>query len=94
MLLVTRNQLAQYDFAVHALAQNEPEGFPRVRKVLKKRIAYVATLFSEMGFHGQELKFRSRATVMFMIQEQNSLLKESVDKQLERIELAHALFTK
>jgi AcrR family transcriptional regulator len=94
MLLITRKQLAQYDFAIHALAQNEPRAFPLIKEVLRKRIAYVASLFSAMGFKGNELKFRSRATVMFMIQEQNSLLRESKKKQLKRIQLAHALFTK
>ena len=93
MLFVTRNQLAEYDFAIHALAQNEPEIFPVVKRVLKKRIAYVKSLFSEMGFHDEDLEFRSRAAVMFMIQEQNSLLKDSRNDQLKRIRLAHALFT-
>ena len=94
MLLITRTQLAQYDFAIHTLAQNEPQAFPLIKEVMRKRFAYVASLFSAMGFKGNELKFRSRATVMFMIQEQNSLLKESKEVQLKRIRLAHALFTK
>lgn len=46
-----------------------------------------------MGFQDADLEFRSRATVMFMIQEQNSLLKDSRKNQLKRIQLAHALFT-
>jgi AcrR family transcriptional regulator len=94
MLLITRKQLAQYDFAIHALAQNEPQAFPLIKEVLRKRFAYVASLFFAMGFKGNELKFRSRATVMFMTQEQNSLLKESKEVQLKRIRLAHSLFTK
>ena len=93
MLFITRNQLATYDFAIHALAQNEPDVFPVVKRVLKNRIAYVKSLFSEMGFQDADLEFRSRATVMFMIQEQNSLLKDSRKNQLKRIQLAHALFT-
>jgi AcrR family transcriptional regulator len=93
MLFITRKQLAIYDFAIHALAQNEPEIFPMVKKVLNRRFSYVASLFSEMGFRGVDLKFRSRATVMFMTQEQNSLLKESREVQLIRIQVAHALFT-
>jgi len=93
MLFITHKQLAKYDFAIHALAQNEPEIFPMVKKVLNRRFAYVASLFFEMGFRGIDLKFRSRATVMYMTQEQNSLLKESKEVQLERIELAHTLFT-
>jgi AcrR family transcriptional regulator len=94
MLFITNNQLAHHDFAIHALAQNDPDAFPLIKKVLEKRIEFVATLFSAMGFNRDEVNIRSRATVMFMIQEQNSLLKESVDKQRKRIRLAHTLFTK
>jgi AcrR family transcriptional regulator len=93
MLFITHHQLAQYDFAIQALAQNEPKIFPMVKEVLSRRFAYVASLFSEMGFRGGDLKFRSRVTVMFMSQEQNSLLRESKEEQLKRIQLAHALFT-
>lgn len=93
MLFITDNQLAQYDFAIHALAQNEPVAFPAIKEVLNKRITFVAALFSAMGFTGNELKFRSRVTVMFMTQEQNSLLKEPKEEQRKRIKLAHVLFT-
>ena len=94
MLFITNNQLAQYDFAMHAMAQNESYAFPLIKKVLEKRIEFVATLFSAMGFNRDEVNLRSRATVMFMAQEQNSLLKDPVAKQRKRIKLAHALFTK
>jgi len=94
MLFITDNQLAQYDFAIHALAQNEPDAFPLIKKVLEKRIEFVATLFSAMGLKRDEVKIRSRATVMFMTQEQNSLLKEPKNKQRKRIQLAYDLFTK
>lgn len=94
MLFITNNQLAQYDFAIHALAQNEPDAFPLIKKVLEKRIEFLATLFSAMGFKRDEVEMRSRATVMFMIQEQNSLLKDPVAMQRKRILLAHALFAK
>ena len=94
MLFITNNQLAQYDFAIHALAQNEPDSFSLIKKVLEKRFEFVATLFSAMGFNRDEVNLRSRATVMFMTQEQNSLLKDPVDKQRKRIRLAHTLFTK
>ena len=94
MLFITNNQLAQYDFAIHALAQNEPDAFPLIKKVLEKRFEFVATLFSAMGFKRDEVNLRSRATVMFMTQEQNSLLKDPVDKQRKRIRLAHTLFTR
>ena len=94
MLFITDNQLAHHDFAIHALAQNEPDAFPLIKKVLEKRFEFVATLFSAMGFKRDEVNLRSRATVMFMTQEQNSLLKDPVDKQRKRIRLAHALFTR
>ena len=77
----------------NALAQNESEVFPVVKKVLKKRNAYVASLLSDMGFKGTDLDFRSRAMVMFMTQEQNSLLKDSRESQLKRIQLAYTFFT-
>ena len=93
MLFISRNQLAEYDFAIHALAQTETEIFPMVKKVLKKRNAYVASFFSEMGFEGMDLNFRSRALVMFMTQEQNSLLKDSRESQFQRMQLAYTLFT-
>jgi AcrR family transcriptional regulator len=93
MLFISRNRLAEYDFAIHALAQNEPEVFPMVKKVLKNRNAYVASLLSAMGFEGADLKFRSRTIVMFMTQEQNNLIKDSQKLQLERIRLAYTLFT-
>ena len=45
MMFVTRKQLSQYDFAIHALAQNEPKAFVLVKKVLEKRNIYVASIF-------------------------------------------------
>ena len=93
MLFITHKQLAKHDFAIQALAQSEIDVFAEVKKVLKRRISFVSSLFYNMGFRGVDLEFRSRVTVMFMIQEQNTLLKESREKQLKRIQVAHALFT-
>lgn len=33
MLFISRNRLTEYDFAIHALAQNEPEVFPMVKSL-------------------------------------------------------------
>jgi AcrR family transcriptional regulator len=92
--LVVRENLGEYDYAMQALAIQEPVVAPAIAKVYKRRIDYVGSLFAEMGFRGLQLEMRVKTFAAFMSLEHGLSGKKSKKKRLELIRAMHAFFTR
>ena len=59
------DKLSRYDMAIRAWAAHDQVAARSVKKVDEFRLAYVRSLFEEMGFEGRELEMRTRTLVVF-----------------------------
>jgi AcrR family transcriptional regulator len=84
----------KYDFIVQALAIQEPVVARTIRKVYRRRIEYVSSLFAEMGFRGRELELRTEAFVTYVSLEHGLYSKRSKKERLKLMSEAHAFFTR
>ena len=59
MMAIKDHQLERYDIVIRAWALDEPLVAEQVEKVDRVRFNYIKSVFSEMGFSGNELEMRS-----------------------------------
>jgi AcrR family transcriptional regulator len=90
---IERNRLTRFDIAIRAWASREPEAVRIVKEVDKFRLNFVASLFKEIGFSGEELEMRTRLFVVYESLE-IGLFSRITSKQKQRqLKLRHALLT-
>ena len=94
MEFVFRNQLGQYDKAVRAWAFQEPTVEAAVRRSDRNRLAFVRSLFQEMGFAGDELETRVRAFVGYMNLDHTSFAPEGDAERIRLLEERLEFFTR
>ena len=94
MELLHEGRFARYDVAVRAWAAQERRLAPLVARVDEERLAYLRSIFAEMGFRGRELEMRTRLFVVSqsMSGALHSRLPEAEERKLLR--LRHAFFTR
>jgi len=92
MMIEDRN-LARFDLAIRAWAHHDAEAATAVRKVDRKRIKFVRSLFAEMGFQGKELDARTRIFVVFHSLQQTITGKTSRVERLRLLKIEHKLLT-
>ena len=63
--MVWKNDLAKYDLAFRIWAKNDPLAKRAVTKVNKLRFDYLRSIFSELGFKGEELEMRTLLFVCY-----------------------------
>ena len=91
---VINEKLTEYDFVMQALAIQEPVVARAIRKVYRRRLEYVGSLFAEMGFRGRQLKMRTEAFVTFVSLEHGLYSNRSKKERLKLMREAHAFFTR
>jgi AcrR family transcriptional regulator len=91
---VISKNLTQYDFVMQALAIQEPVVARAIGKVYRRRMAYVASLFAEMGFRGRQLELRTEAFVTYVSLEHGLHSKRSKKERLQLMTDLHAFFTR
>jgi AcrR family transcriptional regulator len=94
MEVVFRNRLGRYEMALHAWAFQEPVVEEAVRRSEENRLAFVRTLFEEMGFTGRELDTRVRAFVGYMNLDHSSFAREGDAERLRLLEERLEFFTR
>jgi hypothetical protein len=94
MQLLREGRLGRHDAAVRAWALQERGLAERIASVEESRLAYLRSIFSEMGFRGGELEMRTRLFVVFHSMEPafHSRLTESEEKR--HLRLLHSLLTR
>jgi AcrR family transcriptional regulator len=76
MQVVSEGRLARYDVSVRAWAAQDPDLVAAIVKdVDQRRLAFVGSLFAEMGFRGQKGEMRARALVAYLSYEEAVLAK-------------------
>jgi AcrR family transcriptional regulator len=94
MKLLQEGDQARYDMAVRAWAAQEPGVAAIVARVDEARLAYVRSIFAQIGFRGRELDMRTRLFVVYhsMNRGLQSQLTEAEEKR--HLRLRHALLTR
>ena len=94
MELLEEGEFDRYDMAVRAWAMQERKLAARVARVDKIRLAYLRSIFAEIGFRGRELEMRTRLFVVFhsMDHAVHSDLTEAEKKS--HLRRRHALLTR
>lgn len=94
MEFVFRNRLGRYEMALHAWAFQEPVVAEAVRRSEQNRLAFVRTLFEEMGFTGSDLETRVRAFVGYMNLDHSSFAREGDDERMRLLDNRLDFFTR
>jgi len=91
---VFSEDLGRYDLVMRAWAARQPGVAEVVKRVDEQRFAFLRSLFSEMGFGGQELETRTRVFVCYMAGEHVTFMKESREEQRESMKKRLVFFTR
>jgi AcrR family transcriptional regulator len=73
---VVGRRRGRYDPAIRAWALHDPRAAAVVRRVDRKRFAYLKSLFRGMGFEEEEAEARSRLTLSYFVGDHILLLTE------------------
>ncbi len=92
METVTTRNLARYDLPIWHWAQSDAKARRAFNRVLKKRFAFAAWMFSEAGFSQEQAEIRGRMMVTYMMGE-STLIPGSMVKRKESLKLKHAILT-
>jgi hypothetical protein len=85
MRFVSEGGLARYDVSVRAWAQQDPDLVAGIVKdVDVRRLAFVGSLFTDMGFKGRDAEMRARACIAYLSFEA-SVLAKSNDKDRSKM---------
>jgi len=91
---IAENETNRYDSSVRAWARTDERVATVVRRVDRKRLAYVRDLFLKMGFRAEEAGIRSRMSYFYVVGERTALAEErTLESRLEDIKLRHELLT-
>ena len=71
MEMICEHNLAGLDVHFHVWARKDTAVARKVRQVIRARLDYVKTIFTELGYSGEELEMRSR---LFVAYESNETL--------------------
>jgi AcrR family transcriptional regulator len=93
MRMVSEGGFARYDVSIRAWVQQDPELVAAIVKdVDERRLAFVGSLFADMGFKGRDADMRARACIAYISYEEFVLAKSNdkdrsgmLDKFLEVI---------
>jgi len=78
MHTVSQGRFARYDVSIRAWAAQDPDLIAEIVKTVdKRRLAFVGSLFAEMGFDRTEAEMRARAVVAYLSYEESVLAKSS-----------------
>ena len=94
METVQQRKFAKYEMGVRSLAVVEPKAAKAVRKVDQNRLAFIRSLFSEMGFKGDELEMRTRTYVIYVSLQDALFVNVTGKKEKELNKRRIKLFTR
>lgn len=94
MQVVSEGRFARYDVSIRAWAAQDPDLLSAiVKEVDKRRLAFVASLFTELGFEGPEAEMRARALVAYVSYEESLLAKNNKRTRFELLNRFGRLIT-
>ena len=91
---IAENETNRYDASMRAWALHDERVATVVRRVDRKRLAYVRDLFLKMGFPAEEAGMRSRMSYYYVVGERTALAEErTLESRLEDIKARHEVLT-
>ncbi len=91
---IAENETNQYDASMRAWAMHDERVATVVRRVDRKRLAYVRNLFRKMGFPADQAGMRSSMSYYYVVGEYTAWVDErTLEDRLEDIKLCHELLT-
>ena len=91
MLMILEHDLTKYDLAIRGWAAHDPIAAKAVRLVYRMRLDFVRSIFSDIGFRGQELEMRTRLFVCYHSWEQAAFDDLENDERRKLLRLPHKL---
>ena len=79
VLIADRNR---YDLAIRSWAQGDKKAANALRRVIRKRLAYIAGLFEEAGFTRPEARARGGLLAVYLMSEEAVLIDDSLENRL------------
>jgi AcrR family transcriptional regulator len=91
---IAEQETNRYDASMRAWALHDERVARVVRRVDRKRLAYVRDLFLKLGFPAEQARMRSRVSYYYVVGEYTALVDEgTLEDRLEDIKLRHELLT-
>jgi len=91
---IAENETDRYDVSMRCWALQDERAATVVRRVDRKRLAYVRDLFLKMGFRAEQARIRSRMAYYYVVGEHTAWAEErTLESRLEDIKLRHELLT-
>jgi len=94
MEMIEQYDLTKYDLAIANWAKNDPQAEAAVEIVYKKRLAYVGSIFAELGLDADETEMRTRLFVCYHSWEKTMYKDLDPEKRAQLRKRRLALFTK
>jgi hypothetical protein len=82
-----------YEPAIRAWALHDAHAAKTVRRVDRKRIAFITSLFRKMGFGPQESEARGRLACVYLIGDAMVLAREPKEKLRKHLRARHRVLT-
>ncbi len=91
---IAEQETNRYDASMRAWALHDERVARVVRRVDRKRLAYVRDLFLKLGFPAEQARMRSRVSYYYVVGGYTALVDEgTLEDRLEEIKLRHELLT-
>jgi AcrR family transcriptional regulator len=94
MEMIEEQELAKFDLAVRSWAEHDPLAKKAVRRVYRRRLAFVSELFKQLGFRGQELEMRAQLFVCYHSWQQTVVANTTKAKRRAMRQLRRAFLIK
>ena len=65
MKMIVENNLTRFEIQMRAIAETDPVAMEIVNRVYKKRLDFIRTTLSELGFEGNDLEMRTHLFVCY-----------------------------
>jgi len=93
MVVLQKQNTARYEVPIRAWAAFDPGVARFVRRVDRKRYAFVRSVFEGIGFSGRDLEVRVRAFVTYHSMEMAMIDRPSRAERMRMIPFLHKMFT-
>lgn len=94
MTKIREEGLDQYELAMRAWVDHDPQVSEAVRAVYEQRAEFVRGFFNRLGFRGADAEIRSRLVLCYLIWEPNMFEEDTDARRLTLLKRQHELLTK
>ena len=91
MLMILEHDLGKYELAIRAWAAHDSTAAKAVRQVMRARLDFTRSIFSELGFRGRQLEMRVRLFVSYHTWEHATFRDLSKEERRALLRMRHKL---